>query len=240
MEVEYPDLGRARASSSSSCAARRLPADRRRLLDPPQRPAETAQRQDLLLLLVAQDVAHPGAGTRLLHLRQRLGRLRLVAGFELLLSGRFWVPPGDTIPPCPRRSSIAATSPTRRTGSPRPSYTATAARVLIGIRATTGIMHGAGVETLENALLGTVAGLRGAGGGGTFEGVALYAEWTTGPEEGPSTRGCGGARSRRAEATLRAVSAHARIPAFAFCPRGTRSPSPYASSSVSSRRPSTE
>lgn len=42
-----------------------------------------------------------------------------------------------------------------------------------------GFMHRAGVETLENALLGVVTGLRGAGGGGTFEGVALYAEWTT-------------------------------------------------------------
>jgi hypothetical protein len=59
------------------------------------------------------------------------------------------------------------------------------ARVLIGIPSydETGIMHRAGVETLENGLLGTVAGLRGVGGGGTFEGVALYAEWTTGPEE---------------------------------------------------------
>jgi hypothetical protein len=59
------------------------------------------------------------------------------------------------------------------------------ARVLIGIPSydETGLMHRAGVETLENGLLGTVAGLRGVGGGGTFEGVALYAEWTTGPEE---------------------------------------------------------
>ena len=59
------------------------------------------------------------------------------------------------------------------------------ARVLVGIPSydETGIMHRAGVETLENGLLGVVAGLRGVGGGGTFEGVALYAEWTTGPEE---------------------------------------------------------
>ena len=42
-----------------------------------------------------------------------------------------------------------------------------------------GFMHRAGVETPENALLGIVAGLRGLGAGGTFEGVALYAEWTT-------------------------------------------------------------
>ena len=47
----------------------------------------------------------------------------------------------------------------------------------------TGVMHRAGVETPENAILGIVAGLRGLGGGGTFEGVALYAEWTTDPAE---------------------------------------------------------
>jgi hypothetical protein len=59
------------------------------------------------------------------------------------------------------------------------------ARVLVGIPSydETGIMHRAGVETLENGLLGVVAGLRGVGGGGTFEGVALYAEWTTEPPE---------------------------------------------------------
>lgn len=55
------------------------------------------------------------------------------------------------------------------------------ARFLIGVPTydETGIMHRGGVETTENALLGVVAGLRGKGGGGTFEGVALYAEWTT-------------------------------------------------------------
>jgi Glycosyl hydrolases family 18 len=55
------------------------------------------------------------------------------------------------------------------------------ARVLMGIPTypETGLMHRGGVETPENALLGVVAGLRGLGGGGTFEGVALYAEWTT-------------------------------------------------------------
>jgi hypothetical protein len=55
------------------------------------------------------------------------------------------------------------------------------ARVLVGIPTydETGLMHRAGVETPENALAGLVAGLRGLGTGGTFEGVALYAEWTT-------------------------------------------------------------
>jgi hypothetical protein len=55
------------------------------------------------------------------------------------------------------------------------------ARFLVGVPTydETGIMHRGGVETTENALTGVVAGLRGMGGGGTFEGVALYAEWTT-------------------------------------------------------------
>ena len=55
------------------------------------------------------------------------------------------------------------------------------ARVLLGIPTydETGLMHRAGVETPSNAVVGIVAGLRGLGGGGTFEGVALYAEWTT-------------------------------------------------------------
>jgi hypothetical protein len=55
------------------------------------------------------------------------------------------------------------------------------ARVLMGVPTyhDYGFMHRAGVETPENALLGIVAGLRGLGAGGTFEGVALYAEWTT-------------------------------------------------------------
>lgn len=55
------------------------------------------------------------------------------------------------------------------------------ARVLVGIPTYdgTGLMHRGDVETPENALVGLVAGLRGLGAGGTFEGVALYAEWTT-------------------------------------------------------------
>jgi hypothetical protein len=47
----------------------------------------------------------------------------------------------------------------------------------------TGLMHRAAAESPENALAGIVSGLRGKGGGGTFEGVALYAEWTTDDRE---------------------------------------------------------
>ena len=61
----------------------------------------------------------------------------------------------------------------------------TSTRILLGVPTfdEMGFMHRAGVETPENALLGVVAGLRGLGAGGTFEGVALYAEWTTGEED---------------------------------------------------------
>ena len=59
------------------------------------------------------------------------------------------------------------------------------ARVLMGVPTYEdyGLMHRAGVETVDNALLGVVDGLRGLGAGGTFEGVALYAEWTTDPQD---------------------------------------------------------
>jgi hypothetical protein len=55
------------------------------------------------------------------------------------------------------------------------------ARVLMGIPTYEPytFMHRRGVETPDNSLAGVVAGLRGLGAGGTFEGVALYAEWTT-------------------------------------------------------------
>jgi hypothetical protein len=59
------------------------------------------------------------------------------------------------------------------------------ARVLMGVPTYEdyGFMHRRGVETIDNALYGIVAGLRGLGAGGTFEGVALYAEWTTDDED---------------------------------------------------------
>jgi hypothetical protein len=85
----------------------------------------------------------------------------------------------DTALPTPslyrRYLSYAASSMTRNlAGGGR-------ARVLFGIPTYdgTGLMHRADIENPENAISGLVAGLRGVGGGGTFEGVALYAEWTT-------------------------------------------------------------
>ena len=59
------------------------------------------------------------------------------------------------------------------------------ARVLMGVPTYEPytFMHRRGVETPENSLAGVVAGLRGLGAGGTFEGVAIYAEWTTDEKE---------------------------------------------------------
>jgi len=63
--------------------------------------------------------------------------------------------------------------------------TQTHARVLLGVPTYDGrgITHRGDVETLENALLGVVSGLRGKPEGGTFEGIAIYAEWTTDTDE---------------------------------------------------------
>lgn len=81
-----------------------------------------------------------------------------------------------TAPLYRRYVAYAAASTTRELVAASPRV-----RVLIGVPTydQTGIMHRASVETPENAILGIVAGLRGLGGGGTFEGIALYAEWTT-------------------------------------------------------------
>jgi hypothetical protein len=89
----------------------------------------------------------------------------------------------DTALPTPalyrRYVAYAASSMTRNLAH------AGRARVLFGIPTYdgTGLMHRADIENPENAIAGLVAGLRGVGGGGTFEGVALYAEWTTDEEE---------------------------------------------------------
>lgn len=63
--------------------------------------------------------------------------------------------------------------------------TGSEARVLMGVPTYEPytFMHRRGVETPENSLAGVVAGLRGLGAGGTFEGVAIYADWTTDEKE---------------------------------------------------------
>jgi hypothetical protein len=71
--------------------ARRFSTDTSLFLDAPQRPAQPPQRQYLMLLLVAQNVGHPGGGARPLPPRQRLEHLLVVAGFAVSMGGRFWV-----------------------------------------------------------------------------------------------------------------------------------------------------
>jgi len=70
----------------------------------------------------------------------------------------------------------ASAAVTRRLAERRDS-----ARVLMGLPSydETGMMHRGEVETLSEGLLGVIDGLRGLGAGGTFEGVAIYAGWTT-------------------------------------------------------------
>ena len=73
--------------------ADRLAAAPGRLFDAPERPSQAPKRQDLLSLLVAQDVAHPGEGPCRPCRRQRLSRGPLMAGFHVSIHGRFWVSP---------------------------------------------------------------------------------------------------------------------------------------------------
>jgi hypothetical protein len=90
LDVRVNYYAPARRSGRLQIGARRFPADRGGLLDAPQRPSQSPQRQYLLLFVVVQDVAHGGDGTCVPGRRQRLGcyvwwpvfRCPLVAGFE--------------------------------------------------------------------------------------------------------------------------------------------------------------
>jgi hypothetical protein len=70
-----------------------LAPDGERLLDAPQRPSESAERENLLLLVVVQDVAHPGEGLHVHHLRQRLNRYKEWPVFSCRLMAGFGCPP---------------------------------------------------------------------------------------------------------------------------------------------------
>src|SRR5438067_524763 len=71
--------------------AGRLPANASGGFDAPQRPAQSPQPYYLLLFVIIQDVAHGGVGACAPRCRQRLGPLRVVAGFQMSINGRFWV-----------------------------------------------------------------------------------------------------------------------------------------------------
>jgi hypothetical protein len=63
----------------------------RRRLNLTKRPLHTPQGDEIVLLLLVQDVAHPDEGHHRPRPRQRLGRCQLIAGFEVSLNGRIWV-----------------------------------------------------------------------------------------------------------------------------------------------------
>ena len=69
-------------------AAGGLAPDPGGLFDPPQRPAEAPQRENLLSFLFLQDVAHAGQERRVPGRRQRLGLLSEMAGFQPPTNGR--------------------------------------------------------------------------------------------------------------------------------------------------------
>src|SRR6185295_896158 len=58
---------------------------------PTERPAQTAERQNLVLFVMLQDVAHPREGPHVPRLRQRLGGRQLMVGFQVSINCRFWV-----------------------------------------------------------------------------------------------------------------------------------------------------
>ena len=76
------------------------------LLDAPQRPAQAAQRDDLLFLLFAQDIAHSDEG----YSSRSMSRSVSLAGFQTSLIGRFWVTPEVALSfrpfPCSSRNEV--------------------------------------------------------------------------------------------------------------------------------------
>ena len=70
--------------------ARRLAPNARRLLYASQRPAKASKRQDLLLFLFVQDVAHLGLGDHGPAALVNVLRVLRLAGFQALTTGRFW------------------------------------------------------------------------------------------------------------------------------------------------------
>lgn len=71
--------------------ARGLPPHARLALDAPQRPAELAKRFYLLSFLIAQDVGHLPPADHESAGFVNVPRQAEVAGFQVILSGRFWV-----------------------------------------------------------------------------------------------------------------------------------------------------
>ena len=63
----------------------------RRAADARQRPPQATERENFLLFVWLQDVAHGREGLHVRRRRQRLGRRQLIVGFEVSTNCRFWV-----------------------------------------------------------------------------------------------------------------------------------------------------
>ena len=87
----WPPAAAHRDPGGPQVAADRHAVDAGRRGDPPHRPAQAAEAKNLLLLLLIQDVAHPGEGPCVRRPRQRLGRRQLMAGFAVSINGGIWV-----------------------------------------------------------------------------------------------------------------------------------------------------
>ena len=63
----------------------------RRATDACERPPQPTERENFLLFVWLQDVAHGREGLHVRRRRQRLGRRQLIVGFEVSTNCRFWV-----------------------------------------------------------------------------------------------------------------------------------------------------
>ena len=83
-----------RDSRSPEIGSRSLAANMRRSLDAPQRPSQPSQRDDLLFLFFAQDIAH--VTERNSPPVQCPDSAISLAGFQVSTEGRFWVSPEES------------------------------------------------------------------------------------------------------------------------------------------------
>jgi hypothetical protein len=86
-------------------------------LDAPQRPAQPPQSEDLLFLFFGQDVTHIAEG-----IGPRVGINVLdsglsLAGFQVIIDGRFWVFTEAASPTLPERNKAAFSSVQRKKSS---------------------------------------------------------------------------------------------------------------------------
>jgi hypothetical protein len=84
LKREYPDWGAPKIRE-------KLREQTLGLLNALKRPAQATEREDLLLFVLLQNVAHLGEELHAPRLRQRRGRRQLIVGFEVSTNCRLWV-----------------------------------------------------------------------------------------------------------------------------------------------------